>query len=207
VLLLGLSLAIGTHIGFNILVNSPNIDLLLVYAVAVGLGGTILIGFAIRQGLKEEKTWIMEKLGETDRVTVQEKSAVEGLDKLNKVLSPLAERFGTEKANQVKEFLTIQARLGILRKTVEKLNDEKMRHAVEVQIEGLSAQMNQVRREVGSYCMLYLRNTFLEETGTLYKRLETIMQERANAGGEQGGGKAWMQAFGSRLEAQPPQNE
>jgi hypothetical protein len=193
-------------VAFNNLVNSHS-DLILVYAIAIGLSGAIVIGTAMRYGLKEEKAWIMEKLGETDRVTAQEKSAVQGLDKLNKILSPLAERFGPEKAKQVREFLTIQARLGILRKTVEKLNDEKMRHAVEVQIEGLSAQMDQARRDVGTYCMLYLRNTFLEETGTLYKRLETIMQERANAGGEQGGGKAWMQAFGSRLEPKLPENE
>ncbi len=206
VLVIGAGLAMILHMGFNNIVNSHS-DLILVYAIVVGFGGAIVIGTAMRYGLKEEKTWIMEKLGEADRVTVQEKSAVEGLDKLNKMLAPLAERFGPEKANQVKDFLTIQARLGILRKTVEKLNDEKMRRAVEVQIEDLSAQMNQVRREVGSYCMLYLRNTFLEETGTLYKRLETIMQERASAGGEQGGGKAWMQAFGSKLEAPTPGKE
>lgn len=207
-LILGTSLAMGLHMGFNNLVNSPNIDLLLVYAIGTGLGGTILIGLAIRQGLKEEKRWIMETLGETDGVTVQEKSAVEGLDKLNKILAPLEKRFGVEKANQVKEFLAIQARLGILRKTVEKLNnDEKMRRAVEVQIEDLSIQMNQVRRQVGSYCMLYLRNTFLEETGTLYKRLESIIQERANAGSQQGSSKTWMQAFGSKMNSQPPENE
>jgi hypothetical protein len=54
--------------------------------------------------------------------------------------------------------------------------------------------------------MLYLRNTFLEESGTLYQRLETIMQERANAGGAQGG-QTWMQAFGSKLETQTPKSE
>jgi RsiW-degrading membrane proteinase PrsW (M82 family) len=207
ILAVGVGLAMAIHIGFNNLVNSKNVDLLLVYAIAIGFGGALLIGLIIRQGLKEEKTWIMEKLGDADRVTAQEKSAVEGLDKLNKMLSPLAERFGPEKAKQVREFLTIQARLGILRKTVEKLsNDEKMRRAVEVQIESLSAQMDQARREVGAYCMLYLRNTFLEETGTLYKRLETIMQDRANAGSAQGG-QTWMQAFGSKLEPQTPKSE
>ena len=108
----------------------------------------------------------------------------------------------------MRKFLTVQARLGILRKTVEKLiNDEKMRHAVEAQIETLSAEMNQARRDVGAYCMLYLRNTFLEESGTIYKRLEGILQERANAGGEQGGGKAWMQAFGSKLDAPTTENK
>jgi len=205
-LILGTSLAMGLHIGFNNLVNTPNLSLLLVYAIGTGFGGIISIGFAIRQGLKEEKSWIMETLGEADRVTLQEKSAVEGLDKLNKILAPLEKRFGTEKAKQVKEFLAIQARLGILRKTAEKLNDEKMRRAVEVQIEDLSIQMNEVRRQVGSYCMLYLRNTFLEETGTLYQRLESIMQERANTGSQQSS-KTWMQAFGSKMESPPPENK
>lgn len=207
VLILGAGLAMAIHIGFNNLVNSQHLDLLLVYAIAVGLGGAVLIGTIIRIGLRQEKTWIMEKLGDADRVTAQEKTAVEGLDKLNKMLAPLAERFGPEKAKQVREFLTAQARLGILRKTVEKLsNDEKMRRAVEAQIETLSAEMDQARRAVGTYCMLYLRNTFLEESGTLYQRLETILQERASAGATQGG-QTWMQAFGSKLETQTPKTE
>lgn len=205
----GAGLAILLHIAYNNLVNDFNSGLILVYAAAVGLGGAGVIALAIRQGLKEEKTWIIEKLGEADRVTAQEKSAVEGLDKLHKTLSPLTERFGPAKTAQVEKFLTTQARLGILRKTVDKLNDAKMRQSVQMQIESLSAEMDQARRDVGTYCMLYLRNTFLDENaGLIYSRLDTLLQERAAAaGGQAGGGQAWMKAFGSKLDTPNPENK
>ena len=119
VLVLGAGLAMGIHMGFNNIVNS-HADLILVYAIASGLTGAVLIGTLMRVGLKEEKTWIMEKLGEADRVTAQEKNAVEGLDKLRKTLSPLAVRFGAKKAVEVERFLTVQAQLGIYRKAAEK---------------------------------------------------------------------------------------
>lgn len=204
--LLGLGLAVALHMTFNNMVTRLNSDLILLYAAAIGFGGALVIGLAIRRGLKEEKTWIMETLGDADRVTAQEKSAVEGLDKLHKLLAPLAARFGPKKAAQVEKFLAVQARLGILRKTMEKHPDQKMQQAIEVQIQSLSAEMDQARREVGSYCMLYLRNTFLEETGTLYQNLENLLKERSEMDGQQGGGKAWMQAFGSKLEQQNPKN-
>ncbi len=71
----------------------------------------------------------------------------------------------------------MQARLGLLRKTVEKLQDEKMRAAAEAQIQELRIKIDGLRRAVGTYCMIYLRSIFPEDASLIYD----ILQERLAA--------------------------
>ena len=177
--LAGILLAIALHTGFNNLVTRVEGGLLLLYAILVGGGAATFITLAIKRGLADEKKWIEEKLGAADRVERGEVAAVQRLEKSEEILTPLAEIFGMEKASQIEQLLFTQARLGILRKTHEKLADEKIRTAVGAQIDQLRQEMDRARRAVGSYTMLYLRSTYLEESGSLYKRLEAVLQERA----------------------------
>ncbi len=185
--LAGLLIAMLVHIGFNNLVTRVTSGLLLVYAAGCGLGGAGVIALAIRRGLKEEKAWIEETLGMNDRVTTSEANAVQNMRNVHEILKPLAQRFGDKKAAQIERFLIVQARLGILRKSVEKLNDERMKRSVEEQIAKLRVEMDAARRDVGSYAMLYLRHTFLEDASPLWGRLETAIQERAAARPASGG--------------------
>jgi RsiW-degrading membrane proteinase PrsW (M82 family) len=188
--LLGLLIAMLLHIGFNNLVTRVNSGWLLAYAATSGMAGAGLIAFIIRRGLAEEKAWIEEKLGMADRVTSGEVAVVQRLDKLQEILKPLAERFGAKKAAQIERFLIIQARLGMLRKSLDKLSDERMKHSVEEQMGKLRAEMDDARRQVGSYAMLYLRHAFPEDASPLWGRLETIIQERA-AVRSSGGTNLW----------------
>lgn len=140
-LLAGLLLALALHVGFNNLVTRVSSGWLLLYAAVVGFGSAGIIALAIKRGLAEERTWIEETLGEADRVTKGEAAVVHRIADMREILAPLAKRFGPEKASQIERFLMLQARLGILRKTLEKLQDEKMLRAVE-------AQMSDLRREM-----------------------------------------------------------
>jgi RsiW-degrading membrane proteinase PrsW (M82 family) len=179
--LLGLLPAILLHSGFNILVTIEalkNSILLLVYGVGMGGGATGLTAVIIGRGLKEERTWIEEKLGAMDRVERGEALAAKQLDKVDEVLGRLAEVFGNDKAEKIEKLLLTQARLGILRKTAEKLNDEKMRSATEEQIETLRNEMEALRIAIGSYVMSYLRFTHLEDALSVYNILTTRLQEQ-----------------------------
>lgn len=187
----GLLVAMLLHIGFNNLVTRVNSGLLLVYASACGLGGAGIIAYAIRRGLKEEKAWIEEKLGEADRVTKHEAAAVQRMENVHDILKPLAERFGDKKAAQIEKFLLTQARLGILRKSLDKLNDERMKRSVETQMAKLREEMDAARREVGSYVMLYLRYTFPEDASPYWTRLESAIQEKVAARPAAGGMNLW----------------
>jgi hypothetical protein len=173
------------------MVTRVNSGLLLIYAASCGLAGAGVIAFLIRRGLKEEKNWIEEKLGMADRVTSGEVAVVQRLEKAHELLKPLAERFGDKKAAQIERFLIIQARLGILRKSLDKLSDERMKRSVEGQINKLRAEMDDARRQVGSYAMLYLRHTIPENVSPLWGRLEALVQERAAAARTGSGMNLW----------------
>lgn len=179
ILLGGLLAAMTLHVGFNNLVTRVSSGMLLVYAGIAGFAGVALITFAIKRGLAEEKAWIEETLGDADRVTAGEVAVVNRLADTHTILAPLADLFGQEKADQIERFLTLQARLGILRKTLEKLSDDKLRTGVEKQMDQIRTEMDDARRSVGTYCMLYLRNIFPEEASPLWGRLEAQIQERA----------------------------
>jgi RsiW-degrading membrane proteinase PrsW (M82 family) len=190
-LLAGLAVATALHLGFNNLVTRVSSGLLLLYAAVVGFGSAGIIALAIRRGLAEEKTWIEETLGEADRVTKGEAAVVNRITDMRAILAPIATRFGPEKAGQIERFLMLQARLGILRKTLEKLQDEKMARAVEAQMNDLRSEMDSSRRAVGTYCMLYLRQIFPEESSPLWGRLETAIQEKIAARPAGGGTNVW----------------
>ncbi len=199
--LAGLLVAILLHMGFNNLVTRVDSGLLLIYAAGSGLAGAGLIAFAIQKGLQEEKAWIEEKLGMADRVTKGEAAVVQRFEKMDEILEPLAERFGEKKAAQIERFLTTQARLGIMRKSLDKLSDERMKRSVDEQMSKLRLEMDAARREVGSYAMLYLRHTFPEDSSPLWGRLESAIQERAAARPASGGINLWAN-LKSRQEEQ-----
>jgi hypothetical protein len=199
--LAGLVTAILVHMGFNNLVTRVDGGLLLIYAAVSGLAGTGVVAFAIQRGLQQEKVWIEEKLGMADRVTRNEAAVVQRIEKMDEILEPLAERFGEKKASQIERFLMTQARLGILRKSLEKLSDERMKRSVEEQMSKLRIEMDAARRDVGSYAMLYLRHTFPEGSSPLWGRLESAIQEKVAARPATGGMNLWAN-LKSRQEEQ-----
>lgn len=165
-LIVGLILAVGLHAGFNNLASS---GLALGYAIAAGMGAAAFIWYAIKQGLKEEKLWIENNLGMQDRVTKGEAAIVNRLENVDQYLVPIAERFGDDTASLCEQFLTKQALLGILRESIAKFKDnEKMRLANEADIAKTAAEMDVLRRKVGAYAMLYLRNIFPENNSPVW---------------------------------------
>lgn len=202
--LVGLAIAMLLHVGFNNLVTRVDGGLLLLYAAATGLAAAGLIAYVIKRGLKSGKTWLEESLGMTDRVTSGEAAVVTRMESVDDILKPLAERFGDKKAAEIKDFLTKQARLGFMRKSVERLSDERMKRATEEEIVKLRAQVDEARRKVGSYAMLFLRHTFPEDSSPLWGRLETLIQERAAARPATGGMNLWAN-LKSRQEEQKNQ--
>ena len=173
----GLAVAMAFHMAFNSVVKATEELGLLLLAIAaiIGFAGVGAVWFAIRQGLREEKAWIEEKLSMAVGVTAGESAVVQRLEDLQGVLEPLAQRFGPERTRQVEEFLVKQAQLGIKRKALEKLTDERLRHETQVQIERLRVEIDAARQIVGVYSMIYLRSIFPQETSPLWGRLEAAV--------------------------------
>lgn len=177
---LGFLIAMLLHIGFNVLVTTVNnySGFLLVYATVVGFASFGIIWAAIRKGLEDEKDWIKETLGDADRVTAEEAAVVHNLSNVESILAPLAERFGPEKASIVEHFLTLEARLGIMRKTLEKLPDKDLVEMVENEMAEIREEMDVARRKVGTLTMMYLRGIFPEDDDTLWGHFEDVIEQR-----------------------------
>lgn len=183
-LLLGLLAAIGIHAGFNNLVSRVNGRFLLFYAMLCGLAGLGFIVYVIKRGLAEQKQWIEETLGAADRVTIGETAVVHRIAHIYEILTPLATQFGPEKAQKIEDFLMLQARLGILRKTHLKTKDDTLRQGIEVQIAAIREEIDEARRQVGPYCMVYLRSIFPEQNSPLWQQLEQRINNRPHASSE-----------------------
>jgi RsiW-degrading membrane proteinase PrsW (M82 family) len=181
----GLFIAVLVHGGFNNLITRLRVGtpVLYMYAAAVGVSGAFLILWIIQRGLDEEQAWIEEMLGMADQVTEGEAKVVLRLAEAGVILAPLVERFGQEKATQIGRILVLQARLGILRKTLEKLPDEQLRRDAEAQRDAIKQRMVEARRAVGAYPMLYLRHIFPEKNRSVWRRLETITADRDDTSG------------------------
>jgi len=196
--ILGILLPIAIHTGYNNLVTRVNTGWLLLYAVIAGGGAAGFITIFIKLGLKQEKKNIAEQLGvSSERVEKGEVAAIQKLDDLDAMMVPLENRFGKEKANRIKELLRLQARIGILKKDIEKFTDIKMRTAVQSQIDGFRHQMETQRKEIGSYAMLFLRGTYLEPDSSIYKSLETALAEKARS--QESSGIDIFQSLGQKI--------
>jgi RsiW-degrading membrane proteinase PrsW (M82 family) len=175
--LLGWTAAMALHSSFNRVVNAWSGTQALLAAIAIGLGGVGLIALFIRWGLREERGWIEETLGLQLGVTAGEVEVVKRLDSLDTLLVPVAARFGREKAEMVRVFLVKQAQLGIKQKSRELAHDERLRKELAKQIEILRGEMEDLRRKVGVYCMIYVRSIFPQEAMAIWSRLEELVGE------------------------------
>lgn len=191
VLASGLFLAIGQHLSFNIMIMIVR-ERELFLSIISGFLGAIFIVFIMQHGRKQARRWIIQKLGMGDRVTRSEVNAVDRLDSAGEPLRPVFERFGAETAGQVEKLLYLQARLGIKRKTLDSFRDNAMmRNAVEAEIRAMRTEMDEIRRDIGTYAMLFVRGLFTDEMASVWDRMQVKIRERSAASGGQKGGGLW----------------
>jgi hypothetical protein len=178
----GVLIAILIHVGLNIIVSSVGGErwLFFLYAILIGFGGTAFILWLIQRGLKEEREWINEMLGLADKVTRGETQVVLRLAEAGVLLTPIVEHFGKQKATQIGRLLAVQAQLGILRKTLQTLQDEQMHQDAAEQVSGLQEEMTLLRSRIGIYPMLYLRSIFPDENRSVWARLEAATHPKVH---------------------------
>jgi RsiW-degrading membrane proteinase PrsW (M82 family) len=187
----GWLVAMVLHVTFNNLVTRVSSGLLLLYAAAVGLFATVVIYRLIKTGLRQAREWIQEKLGAADRVTASEAQMVNSIQDARELLAPLVELFGEQQAAQVQQFLLIQARLGIHRKNLDKLQDPALVEETKTEMARLREEMDLLRRQVGTYTMMTLRGIFPPDEGPLWGALENTIAARLQDPRPAPGGGLW----------------
>jgi RsiW-degrading membrane proteinase PrsW (M82 family) len=207
----GLAFAMILHVGFNNLVTRVAGGWVLLYAIAAGLLGGVVVILVVKRGSNISRDWINDKLGMTDRVTRQETDAVTKIDKVARIQKELESQFGKEKAKEAYELLLLQARIGLMRKSQEKYSDEKKKNSIENELAKMRADMEQRRKKMGAYAMLYLRTYFPQDNMNTWGLLEAVIQERMAAPRPAGGPNLWanLQAKQNNLknQAEKPKQE
>ncbi|MBI3159136.1 MAG: PrsW family intramembrane metalloprotease [Chloroflexi bacterium] len=203
----GWLVAMILHVTFNNLVTRVSSGLLLLYAAAVGLFATVVIYRLIKTGLRQAREWIQEKLGAADRVTASEAQMVNSIQDAKELLAPLVELFGEQQAAQVQRFLLIQARLGIHRKNLDKLQDPALVEETKAEMARLRQEMDGLRRQVGTYTMMTLRGIFPPDEGPLWGQLEDTITARLQDPRPAPGGGIWgkLDSATQRPAEEPPE--
>ena len=143
-------------------------------AVVIGLVGVGLIAFFIAMGLREQRQWLAETLDRKVGVTGAEVRAAQAYADMADILKPIASQF-RDKAELVEQLVLLQAQLGIKRKVHNQLDDQpELQTQLAAEIEQMQERMEQIRKDVGAYVMMYVRNVFPEGALDVWGRLELI---------------------------------
>jgi len=201
IIFFGYLFSIGFHIAFNTMVS---LGTLLAFAVLFGAIGAAIIWYIIRRGLNLQKLWVAEKLGVADRATKQETKVVSNIDAINEILSPVEQRFGVEKASLVRNLIYKQAEIGIKRKLMDTTSSANKGNEINEIIEGLVQDTNDLRNQIGVYCMMFVRTVYLEQDIQIWNLLNARV---AAAGLGQKGGGLWDRVNTRMKDSHNPQEE
>lgn len=176
-LTLGWGAAMALHLAFNNLISSNLGGWTIGLAMLLGLSGVLLNGLLIRWGLREERVWLQETLTQQVGVSRGEAAVVQELANLDRLLAPVAERFGVEKRRQVETFLRRQAQLGLKHKVEVLTPDPHLRATMSAEVAVLRQEVDELRRTIGVYCMSYVRSILPPTGEPLWARLNTALAE------------------------------
>ncbi|MEM7127850.1 MAG: PrsW family glutamic-type intramembrane protease [Chloroflexota bacterium] len=174
---LGWGIAILLHVAFNRTLSQPGGFGIQIAAVLIGLAGVAVTVAFIFWGLRAERMWLREALGMAVGVSAGESAVVQELSELELLLAPIGERFGDQKQAQVELFLRLQARLGLKRKAAALATSESAGADFAAEVATLRTQVDELRRSVGVYCMVYVRSILLPESGSLWMQLEERLSD------------------------------
>lgn len=171
-LLVGWTCAMTLHYTFNNLAYSAlDLTLVLWLLFAIGLGGLALVTLVILWGLRDERQWLREELGEKLHVSSEEASIIQHMDDLDELLAPIEKRFGKIKRKQVATFLHLEAQLGLKQDAVDKAADPALRAALAEQVAKAEQELDTERRRVGVYVMSFVRAIMPPTDWSLWARL------------------------------------
>ncbi|MCC7119300.1 MAG: PrsW family intramembrane metalloprotease [Anaerolineales bacterium] len=181
----GYGVSILFHIIFNTIVSA---GVAIVVAFIFGAAGGAFIWYLIRQGMQVQKLWVKEKLDSAARATKEETKLASQIDVIEELLAPLKARFGPSTVTLIRTYIYKQGEIGIKRRLLETAPNPERRSEIQEIINGLIEETNQLRKQIGSYCMLQVRVVYSGQETQLWNLLNARV---AAAGLGQKGGGLW----------------
>lgn len=173
--LLGIATAAGVHIAYNQMVNALSGSVLVLVAIAVGVGGAVLIGLQIVFGLRQEKAQFTRTLGLQNDVSTGERQAIQRLGgaSIETILQELRNTFGDENVAQIRRLLITEANIGILQNNLASCDVSlRLREAWEAEVAQRQAESRALRRQMERSVLAYLSSLFPAHDQALWLYLE-----------------------------------
>ncbi|MCZ2120959.1 MAG: PrsW family intramembrane metalloprotease [Anaerolineales bacterium] len=197
----GYCISILFHISFNTIVSS---GVALVVAFIFGGVGGAGIWYVIHRGLSVQKKWIENQLNVAVRASKEETKIASDIERINEILTPVRARFGEQKVSLVRSFIYKQGEIGIKRRLLESASSEAQKKEINAIIEGLVAETNVLRNQVGVYCMMLVRELYLGQEIQAWNLLNARV---AAAGLGQKGGGLWNRVDAKLKDASKTKEE
>jgi RsiW-degrading membrane proteinase PrsW (M82 family) len=181
----GLLFAIAAHTGFNHLVNS---GATLIFAFIYTGAGIYVIYLIVNYGLKRASIDIQNSISMLDGVTANEAALVNRVRTLDETLEPLSKYVSPEDLDKVRDFLILQAQLGLQRNNLNNTQKGSLHDGIAQEIDSLKNKIDIVRKDLGVFCMLQVRGLFPENNIPFW----SILEQRVPAAGTgRAGGGLW----------------
>lgn len=159
----GFAIAMIAHIVYNNIVNTLSGTVLLLVAIAIGLGGVGLIIWIMRGDVAREKQSFSAVLDKSAGVAEGERLAIQriGEQGLSPVIEELSAQVGDENLALIRKMLITQANIGILRNNLAVGNvSPRLREAWEREISEKRQEFEAIRAELGRVVQSYMQQYF-----------------------------------------------
>jgi RsiW-degrading membrane proteinase PrsW (M82 family) len=173
----GLTVAIAAHTAYNNIAfhNFVFGQTGLLVLAGIAFTAVLLVAGAILWGLRRERNRLRKSLGMNAGVSKGEAMLVQRIEDLDDLLTPVEERFGEVKREQVANVLLLGAHLAMKQDLIRTTKDPELRAELAPQIAELKRDLKQQRHEVGMYVMSCVRSIIPKTTWSLWARLEQIL--------------------------------
>lgn len=168
-LMLGLLGAIAIHTGYNQLVARLEGLPLLGAAIGIGLGGVVTLMVLIQLALRQEKQIIGDYL--QDKLSPGELSAALNPDDVAAAVLEQAGVLDDKRLALVRQYVTLQAQRGILKKTLALNQRTRFTPTLERDLRAIEGQIRALRSAMGLYTWVWLRQILPSDESELWAQL------------------------------------
>jgi protease PrsW len=157
------------HAVFNQIASTQQGFLLLVMAMAIGVGSTGILILLINQHLKIETQSIERELSDT--LSRGELAATLHPEAIAATLSKHRAEVDPQRAHLIQEYITLQAQRAILKKGQGLSRRPKLSKSLENQLQNIEQRLAALRSEIGLYTWIWLRTVVPSEESAMWTLL------------------------------------
>jgi RsiW-degrading membrane proteinase PrsW (M82 family) len=171
---LALLIAIVLHAAFNYAVTATGGLTLVAAGLGIGISGGAFLVLVINRSLFAEGQAIGAELG--SMLSAGELAAAIQPQRVAQIVEAQRPFVGDKRAALIEQYVTLQARRGILRKTLRYNQRPRFNRLLQGELDLVERELDALRRSLGAYDWLWLRGVLPSEESELWTRLDAELE-------------------------------